>query len=326
MTTCPASRRWLAALVIAAGGCGDGPTAAPPAEPALVFHARPTVQHAGDIYSMQLDGSGLTNLTLGPEDHWEPEWLADGRILFRRYLRPGATSEHVLLTMNADGSDVRALGVEGVAGGYPPQVAPDARRYAVAASDPAGGIAVYVREVGGTGTGVRVAKPAPSAIESVAGWSVDGRRLAISSGAPFFGSPAAEPTGYAGLYLVDADGTNRQRLTNLPFNVIVGTGGAAWSPDGTQLAVVISSSAISGDPTLDGIWLVNTSGTGSTQLPNTAGASSPVAWAPDGRRIAYNTRQGNRLAVVRVPEGGPPTYVPRPTTETWGPPSWRRTP
>jgi TolB protein len=65
---------------------------------------------AGEIFTINVDGSNRTNLTNHPDGDSAPSWSPDGsRILFVSS-RVGFMTMH---TMNADGSDVRALPSEG---------------------------------------------------------------------------------------------------------------------------------------------------------------------------------------------------------------------
>src|SRR5690606_34124352 len=75
-----------------------------------------TLQSTYHIFKMKLDGSGLTQLTDGKWNDFDPCYLPDGRIAFisgRRggYLRCGTRPNpvHTLHSMAADGSGIRRL-------------------------------------------------------------------------------------------------------------------------------------------------------------------------------------------------------------------------
>jgi dipeptidyl aminopeptidase/acylaminoacyl peptidase len=139
-------------------------------------------------------------------------------------------------------------------------------------------------------------------------WSPDGRRLA-------YVAPAAG--GRSDVYVADADGKHRTRLTRTPG---VSESGPKWSPDGRRLVVerdgrlwVIRADR-RGDRFLtngrepswsqrrsriafvgagDDLFVVQPSGHGQRRLTTTPTAvESQPAWSPDGRRIAYVALEG----------------------------------
>src|SRR5439155_12117400 len=74
----------------------------------------------------------------------------------------------------------------------------------------------------------------------------------------------------------------------------VGDSGPAWSPDGSQLAVVTHWAGNSG------ILVMNPDGTGAHNLTGDYADSFP-AWSPDGSRIAY--ANGSRILAVNTTGG-----------------------
>ncbi len=68
------------------------------------------------IFKVNADGSGLTQLTEGPHNDFDPVWLPDGRILFISDRRGGfgrchqrAVPVYTLHVMNADGTGIEAI-------------------------------------------------------------------------------------------------------------------------------------------------------------------------------------------------------------------------
>jgi Tol biopolymer transport system component len=104
-------------------------------------------------------------------------------------------------------------------------------------------------------------------------WSPDGTQIAFRS----------EPDGDQEIWLMNADGSEPHRLTR-------GLS-PAWSPDGSKIAYA-SPGDIPCPPgrglRCTGISIMNADGSGQHRVPNTDGGEYP-SWAPDGKRIAFNS-------------------------------------
>lgn len=83
------------------------------------------------------------------------------------------------------------------------------------------------------------------------------------------------------IYVMRTDGTRQRRLTFFPLN----DGNATLSPDGSKIAFIHDLNQSRGR---NGIWVVNTDGTGLVNLTDHIRASvffCKPSWSPDGRRI-----------------------------------------
>ena len=124
-------------------------------------------------------------------------------------------------------------------------------------------------------------------------WSPDGRRLAYLA-------PGA--SGAADVFLADADGTNRGRLTATNGEEASPT----WSPDGRRVAVEREGRIVV--LRADGV-----------ELRKLAAGTEP-AWSPGGRRIAFVS--GGDLYTVGATGGAPQRVTNSPASETspaWSP-------
>ena len=133
---------------------------------------------------------------------------------------------------------------------------------------------------------------------------------------------AQHSTGLAGtrsvwngdIYVVNADGTERTRLTRNPAEEF----SPAWSPDGTKIAF----SRFTGSRFQ--IFVMNADGSGAVQLTFADAAATGAAWSPDGTRIAF-TRCGDSCDVYVMDADGRNvrrlTYGDPPGDEspTWSP-------
>lgn len=124
-------------------------------------------------------------------------------------------------------------------------------------------------------------------------WSPDGRRLAYLA-------PGA--AGFADVFVADADGSSRGRITATPVDETSPT----WAPDGRRLAVE-----------RNGVIVVLRADGGAERA--VARGIEP-AWSPGGRRIAYSA--AGDLFVVAAGGGGPQRLTWTPAAETspaWSP-------
>ena len=95
------------------------------------------------------------------------------------------------------------------------------------------------------------------------------------------------------IYVVNADGTGRTRLTRHPAEEF----DPAWSPDGTKIAF----SRFAGRRYQ--VFVMDADGTDAAQLTRGDGGASEAAWSPDGTRIAF-TRCRNSCDVYVINADG----------------------
>jgi TolB protein len=96
------------------------------------------------------------------------------------------------------------------------------------------------------------------------------------------------------LFVMDADGTNREQRTESGADNIM----PIWSPNGQRIAFVSQR-----DGNRD-IYLINRDGTGLTNLTQHPAEDWTPAWSPDGQRLAFSSnRQGNWEIFVTNADG-----------------------
>ena len=115
-------------------------------------------------------------------------------------------------------------------------------------------------------------------------WSRDGSKIAFSS----------LQNGNTDIYVMDADGTNITRITNLSDS----DHHPDWSPDGTKIAFASNR---------DGDWdifVMDTDGTNITRLTDSTAYDIRPAWSPDGTRIAFASDRGGDLDIFVMDTDG----------------------
>ncbi len=124
------------------------------------------------------------------------------------------------------------------------------------------------------------------------------------------------------VYVMDADGQNRTRLTDNPTDDYA----PAFSPDGTKIAFTRSSYQHTSGSDWD-VYVMDADGQNQTNLSNESGAFDfDPTFSPDGKRIAFARQQdGNREVYVMDADGQNPTTSPTPRRCSRTIPSSRRT-
>jgi TolB protein len=113
-------------------------------------------------------------------------------------------------------------------------------------------------------------------------WSPDGKQIVVTST-------------NATLWVIDADGKNKRKLTQLAGTYAMQP---AWSPDGERIAL-----ASDRDGNCE-IYTIRTDGSELTRVTNHAALDCHPKWSPDGQWLAFTSnREGNNEIYVARPDG-----------------------
>ena len=249
-------------------------------EPASTKIAFFSDRDSGDreIYLMNADGSGQTNLTSSPGRDQSPSISPDGAKIAFESQRGGIPDE--IYVMNIDGPGVTRLTFNGA---DESSASWCANNRIVFASIRDGQWEIYIMDSDGLN---QTRLTFTGAHETTVACSFDGTRIAFDSARD----------GDTEIYVMDADGQGQTRLTDRPGN----NSTPEWSPDGSMI-----SWGCEVPGSLD-ICVMNADGTGQVNITGgTFFDSAPAAWSPDGTKLAFHSfdRDGDVEIYTMNPDG-----------------------
>ena len=242
------------------------------------------IRHS-DIYVMNSDGSGQTNLTSTKESVGEGVWSPNGKkiALFARSARERSLDIYVI---NADGTGEINLTRTKASSEGAPSWSPDSKKITyLRGSDPSGGIFNDIYVMNADGTNQRRLIKATDTRDFEVGfespsWSPDGEKIAFmrTTRVDFVNSSpssAVPATGPSGLYMMRPDGTGLRKLSKQMSYAQ----SPLWSPDGKEIAFSGAG---------EKKYVVNAGGTEPRELmPHVRDHISSYSWSPNGKKIAF---------------------------------------
>jgi TolB protein len=242
----------------------------------IYFAAGIYLEDRWDVYVMQADGRGMTNLTDSEAREEKPAWSPDGKLLAFSSDREGNEDVYV---MNPDGTGIRNL-TTNEADDSSPDWSPDGARILFVSDRDANG-EVYVMNADGTGVANLTNSEGD---DKDPAWSPDGQQIAFVS----------SRDDNSDIYVMNADGTGVTNLTNSEGN----EEDPAWSPDGQRIAFVSIR-----DGNYD-IYVMNADGTGVTNLTNHLAEDRSPVWSPEGSWVLFSSNRFFNLDIFAIRADG----------------------
>jgi Tol biopolymer transport system component len=228
-----------------------------------------------EIFMMNDDGTGLTQLTKNTMTDGQPTFSPDGTQIAFESNRDG---DYDIYKMNAapeSATNQPQNLTNNTVYDFDPAWSPDGTKIAFTGS-PSGNADIYTMFSDGSDQ-VRLTKRSAQDLQPA--WSPDGRKIAFMSGR----------SGNAEIYVMKAARPEGKR--NRPANRSRHSGtdeSPNWSPDGTQIAF---QSARGGSDFE--IWTMAADGTKQVPLTDNSTGDFRPAWSPDGTKIAFMSHLGN---------------------------------
>jgi len=236
-----------------------------------------------EIFVMNIDGSGLTNLSKSPDtDDEMPAVSPDGRkiVFMRGHFNDFDSFE--LWIMNSDGSEQIQLTHNDKADGHP-DWSPDGSKI-VFVSWRDGNDEIYIMNADGSNPRRLTDNPAS---DNDPDWSPDGRWIVFKSNRAYASGPPQETTGLDSsfeIFLMDTTGSHLTRLTFDGYS----DHDPDWSPDGSTIAFLRYREGKGPD-----VWFMNPDGSAQRNFTK-SGNSWYTSWSPDGNWLTFcSTRSDN---------------------------------
>ncbi len=262
------------------------PTAAHAAFPGQ--NGKIAFNRSGDIWTMNPDGSGVTQITTAAGNDLFPAWSPDGSQIAFQSNRDG---DYEIYVMNQDGSGATRL-TNNSASDQTPAWSPDGEKIAFFSTRDFADGEIYVMNRDGTSQTRLTVLNYPSGYETSAAspaWSPDGTTIAYAQSQRI---GVAAPTE---IWAMNPDGSNKRSLDPHPYanpGTVQGSelfqdNKPSWSPDGGKIAFASNRDHHS----TPGLYTMDGTGGGVMHVysgdASTGNAAFFPVWSPDGTKIAF---------------------------------------
>lgn len=225
------------------------------------------------LFTMNIDGSGETQITRDDADHEDPVWSPDGRKIAFVLVKDG---KKIVTLINPDGSGAEPV-TPPTQSAIHPSFTPDSRSILYCTDDDLRPPEKNESEIYSIDLGTkRVRTLISGGVNTFPVMSPDGRKIVYRK---IVGDMNSE------VFVANADGSDPKNVTNhWTFE-----GWPAWSPDGSQIAFAGNRGNAGYQ-----IFLMNADGSNVRLLANTEGRGTAPKWSADGRMIYFTNCRRNQ--------------------------------